>query len=248
MTASVDLSKHFTQEDYSQFLQRRSRSIVPMFYEIRDRHTGELKGCLLGTNHALRTIQREFSDAPDIFGSNSKVQKCFHRAAIFAAEVFMPELWPYTSFGASFDWKAYKAQVDSRQSIDGAFELASLFSGKRWEGLTTPELHYNHICFFNHHMEQCTPLETDCSGLVKKGFKTGSEELLREHQKKCMPEILQRLNVARDRTMAMNLDSLLRTPEIVFAAIGASHLVGVCNELQIRRWDVQRVFEDHQQG
>ena len=64
-------------------------TIQPVLYEITDSKSGEFKGCMLGTCHDVRILQKGLTlqDLPQFFEVNSQVQKCFSKAQKLLLEI-----------------------------------------------------------------------------------------------------------------------------------------------------------------
>lgn len=242
------------------FMSINSAQIVPMFYEIRDERTNQLKGCLLGAYHNLKSIGSSFDMASHIFGENSKVWKCFERSNRFASEYNTLELLSsYQATGGEVKvLEVFQQMVDETKehhSVDGKLELMAIKEGKKIEGLETLQEHFSDTREawrsggFRDLWNSIGQGELCNANTVAKAYLQGSEELWDAMNEKCIPRKVYDLTKQRNEKMVQKADAILNDVEtdVAFFTVGASHLPGkegMCSLLQGRGWRIQRVFEE----
>jgi hypothetical protein len=239
--------------------------IHPMFYEIKDPCTGQLKGCLLGAFHHLKSIGLDYgtggSDygrAVKIFGQDSVVWRCFERAGVVAVEYSSSELIAGIEALGNKDlaqqvWKEEVKTVTEDHGVDSRFEWMAYDRKKRIEGLETLEEHFsnedhtvtakswNDIWSSIRRPAQCR------ESTVAKAYLQGSEEMWQFMNDKCIPDGVRAVLLQRNQRMVVKADAILKDPttDVAFLTVGSAHLPGkdgMCELLRKQGWKVERVL------
>jgi uncharacterized protein YbaP (TraB family) len=235
MSGVVDFSRVFSQQYCNQFLQQSVASswlpiglptglfMYPKYYEIRHPHTGELKGCLLGSAHALSEVGLQFQ-------MSSRMQKCFDRANKLVGELNLIPLLRATGLS---DEKLTEF-VMKKGSIDGTLMFAA---EKRGMPIDSLELQEDQESLMRTNLQARAQLpvseQVACDDALVNFLLTGSEECWnRERLCRCMgsKELYEATYPQRNLAMAAKIDRQLKGNQgHPFVVVGVNHLIGQQN-------------------